>query len=275
MSLSESQQFFFALCTKPQLIKEFRKNRAKVLRKYFASPTDRDYLATYPAERFQTYRDHVSEGLLGGVKDAFPISYSLMPRAEWNELLNSFYLKHLTGSPLARHVYREFGLALQDYRGPASKKYPFLKELARYEYLDIKLYFALDQKLNIEWQKEAPRDPLTLVPILNPVLELETYHWPVHQIVKRNAKRMIQEKGHYPLLVYRHPETLELHFMESNVVLADLVGAIKAGRKNIGQILSILAKRHRIKAAQQESFWQEGLRTLADLRQRGVVIGYQ
>jgi len=210
MSLAESQQFFYDLCAHPETIREMRKDRKALLAKYFASDGDRQELARYPLERFQTYRNHISIGLLGGIETAFPVLRSRVSKVEWNELLNDFYLKRLTRSPIARRVFTEFSAYLQEYQGPLLKKLPYLHDLAEYENLDLWLHFAEDDLNEHKWATEEPDDPLTLIPVLNPLVELRVYSWPVHKMTKRSRAPRGIKPGQYPIIVYRHPTTLRI-----------------------------------------------------------------
>ena len=273
MSLAESQQFFYDLCARPDTIRRLRKNRAQILKKYFRQEADREAIARYPLERFQTYRDHVSEGLLGEIERAFPVLRSLIRKSTWNELLNDFYLQRLTRSPLARQVFQEFSAFLQTYRGPLLKQIPYFHELAEYEALDLQLFFAPDKRPQVEWASAAPMDPLTLIPILNPQVELRIYRWPVHLMKKGDRRYRRKRPGQYPIIVYRHPESMKIRFMEGNRLFADLIKAVRPGRKSIRRIMGNLATQHNIATEQRKGFVIEGVTTLAYLRQKGIILG--
>ncbi len=55
-TLRESQNFFYNLMAKPEVIGQLRKNRAKTLRRFFRSEKDRQVLMRVPLERLETYR---------------------------------------------------------------------------------------------------------------------------------------------------------------------------------------------------------------------------
>lgn len=273
MSLAESQQFFYDLCARPDTIRQLRKDREQALKKYFHREADRKTIACYPVERYQTYRNHVSEGLLGEIERAFPVLRSLVSQKDWNGLLNDFYLKRLTRSPLSRQVFQEFSAYLQFYRGPLLKRIPYFHELADYEALDLKLFFAPERPRHVTWASEAPADPLSLIPILNPHVELRVYRWPVYQMTKGDRRHKNRRAGQYPIIVYRHPESLKIRFIEGNRLFADLITAIRPGRKSIRRIIRDLATQHNITCEHREAFVTEGVTTIAHLRHKGIVIG--
>ncbi len=273
MSLAEAQEFYFDLCSNPKTIRQLRENRERVFKKYFKSAADRKELSKYALERYQTYRNHVAFGILGDIATAFPVLYSFFTKNAWNELLNDFYLKRLTQSHIARHVYFEFSQYLQTIKGPLLKKIPYLHELAEYENLDLQLYFAKDVVLDLDWVTNAPEDPLELIPVLNPHLELRVYRWPVHTMIPGKKLSKEIKPAQHPIIVYRHPETLQVGFIEGNPLFADLIELIRPRRRSIQSLIQQLAKKHGIPEEKKKLFYEEAIKTIGFLRQQGLIVG--
>jgi len=273
MSLAESQELFYDLCATTETLAGLEQDAEQVLQNYFSSDSDREFLARCPAERFRVYRNHVAIGFLGGIADVFPVIRSLTSLTEWNDLLNDFYLNRLSQSPLARRVFDEFAEYLRKYEGPLLERLPYLHELAEYERLGLQLVFALDIPLDFNNITSPPEDPLEVIPILNPHLELRVYAWPVHQISKDFCAEPDVQRGEYPLIVFRHPETLRSIFVEGNRLFSDMIEAIRPGTQTIRQVLTKLISIHKIPATQEAPFLQEGVQTLANLRQKGIIVG--
>lgn len=279
-TLRESQEFFFHLMAKPETVGRLRKNRAKELARFFRSPEDRAALARVPLERLETYRKHVSMGLLGGIESAFPVLRSLVSEAEWNGLLNDFYTKRLTRSPIARRVFEEFAHYLRKkYRGPLLRRLPYLRELAGYENLDLRLLYAVDRPepkgLIKDWATAAAdtQTLLGMIPLLNPHLESRVYRWPVHRIARGHSSPRRVKPGRYALIVYRDPETLAIRFLEANPLVADLVARMAPGKANVARLVEGLLKKHR--PADAAAFAREGISAIASLKELGVVIGFR
>ncbi len=277
MSLAETQNFFFDLCAKPDVIVSLKKNKENTLKKYFRSGWDREFLGRYDTERFQTYRNHISFGILGGMASAFPVLRSLVSDQEWNEVLNQFYLKRLTRSPIARHVFSEFSEYLQKtYRGILLKKLPYLRDLAEYENLDLKLYFAKDtanQFHFIDPSFVSPEEALQLKPVLNPFVELRTYPWPVHKICREFCSPKKVKNGKYSLIIFRHPQELDIRFMEGNLLTMNLIEALRQKPASIQEIFQALTKKNKIHDLQ--TFYQEGIAVLGLFLKKGIILGYQ
>jgi hypothetical protein len=275
MSLRESQNFFYHLCSRPETIQDLKKNRAKVLRKFFRSKKDRDVFSQIPFERFQTYRDHVAIGLLGGIQTSFPVLRSLMSEKEWSALLNEFYGKRLSRSPIARQVYHEFAYFLEkQYRGALSKKFPYLGELAQYEALELKLLYAADtrpQTIDVR-RLEDMTDPQTLVsliPILNPDLTARTYRFPVHRIRKDFSSARVVKPGAFPLLVFRYAD--EIRFLEANFLVAKMI-SLMSRKLSIKAVLEKLLDPTNAKDLNR--FAREAIGVIHLLNDEGVLLGF-
>lgn len=279
-TLREAQNFFYHLMARPEVIGQLKRDRAKTLRRYFREARDRDVLMHVPLERLETYRKHVSIGFLGGIESAFPVLRSLVNQTEWNDLLNEFYLKKLTRSPIARHVFREFSHYLQKaYRGPLLKRLPYLKELAEYENLDLRILYEIDKPVEgpliKNWRRELknPESVLAMIPVLNPHHALRTYLWPVHRITRGYSSKKQVRPGRYSLLVYRDPNSLDVRFMETNDLVAQVVSATAKGNKSLSNILNRLIQVHHPKDT--AAFAREAMVTLDWLAEKGVVLGFK
>lgn len=249
-----------------------RKNPKAIFRKSFRSSSDHDFLRRYSAERFQTYRNHIHYGIFDNLRSGFPVIRSLLSEKEWASLLDRFYLKRLTRSPIARRVLREFSVYLQkNYRGPLLKKFPYLRELAEYENVDVTLFFQED--LNVSAPMKSSH-PLQIRPVLNPHVLSRVYHWPVHKICVKHSSLRTVKKGVYPLIVYRHPETLSVKFLESNPLVHEMIEELHK-KPTIERLLKTLTKRHAVAADQRESFFEEAIRTLTYLKEKGVILHLQ
>ena len=279
MSLRESQNFFYHLMARPEVIAEFKKDRKRVLKKFFRSEKDRLALSKLPFERFETYRKHISIGLLGGLKDAFPVIRSLVSEKEWTALLNDFYLKRLTRSPIARHVFREFSHYLQKkYRGPLRKRLPYLQELAEYENADLRLLYDADRPVSglLVIDLSSIRDPsclLGLVPVLNPHHVLRVYRWPVHRICREFSSLKKVRPGRHPLLIYREPVSFRVKFLELNPLTAELLKKTESGRLTIENLIEGLARTCRPMSL--EAFVIEAMGIFQILQDKGVLLGYR
>jgi uncharacterized protein len=275
--LRESENFFFHLMARPETIFQLRKDRARTLKRFFRSEKDREALMRVPLERLETYRRHVSVGLLGGIESAFPVIRSLVTQEEWNGLLNDFYLKRLTRSPIARHVFREFSNYLQKrYRGHLLKRMPYLKELAEYENLDLLLVYDVDRPLETGLVRETPSSAeefLKFVPVLNPHHALRVYRWPVHRICRGYSTPKQVKPSRFTLLIYRDPDTLRVRFLEATPLVAGLVSRMESGKTPVSTVLQDLIRRYRPR--DPAGFVRDAVAAIGILKNKSVVVGFK
>lgn len=275
MSLRESQNFFYRLGADPKVVQSLRKDKAGALKKFFRSEKDRKFLGHYAFERFEVYRRHVAFGLLSEVALDFPVIRSLVSDDEWNEFLNDFTAKRLRRSPIAHDVSEEFAVYLQKkYHGPLLKKYPYLPELAHYEFLELKLLFDRNRPLPKDVEKRFPQDLQNWAPVLNPNRALRTYRWPVHYVSADYCSPRQVRPGRYSLLVYRDPESLAVRFVEPNALTADLIRSMATGRSSLARILGGLVHRHR-PDGDPEIFVREALAAVRTLYDKSIILGFR
>lgn len=142
----------------------------------YATPTAVD------PQRMQIYVDLLFNNLQDFLSTTFPVTYSILSNNEWLSLVRAFYAEHACQTPYFREIAGECVQWLSQ-RQPSlalCQKYPFLIELMHYEWVEIALLSdpsAIDDNLI-----QAPADLLNNPLVLNPVLLLQAYQYPVQRI---------------------------------------------------------------------------------------------
>ena len=131
-----------------------------------------------------------------------------------------------------------------------------------------KLEFTLK---NQNTKTEIPHDLSKAIPILNPLVEVRTYRWPVHQICREFSSPQ-KIRGNYSLVVYRDPKTLKVGFVEGNRMVADLIYEMKLKKKSLQNILTKLASKNHVRDL--ETFVLESVKTLDFLFKKGILMGF-
>ena len=140
-----------------------------------AVPTD------LPAERMQIYQDLVFRNLENLLASSFPVVKNVTESDHWGALIRGFIRDYRATTPHFPLLPQEFLSYLQGlYQKNDSifDRYPFIWELAHYEWVELDVQIA-----------ETPDLPHVMEPMpINGALELNTsahilaYTWPVHQI---------------------------------------------------------------------------------------------
>lgn len=132
------------------------------------------------------YEKLVYANLEGFLATAFPVSRRILGVRRWQRLVRDFLREHPCQTPYFRQIPEEFLHYLQHLQqgqGWPQELPAFLPELAHYEWVEL----ALDTS---DQDRELPaHDPLgdLLVerPLVNPVMQLLAYRWPVHRLSPR------------------------------------------------------------------------------------------
>ena len=218
--------------------------------------------------RLQIYRELFFNNLRSLLANNFPVLHGLYEPDDWSALVRDFYAEYRCHTPLFTEIAREFLRYLQDVREPRPNDPPFLLELAHYEWIELAL--ELDERDPAAIAVDADGDLLAGSPALSPLAWPLSYRFPVHRI--RPDHRPAQppaEPTH--LLVYRDRQD-RVRFMELNAVARLLVERLQNGPRASGRSLleSVAAD---IGHPDPARVVAAGAGLLADLRERGVILG--
>jgi hypothetical protein len=210
--------------------------------------------------RLQVYRNLFFNNIVQLLAGAFPVMRSILDDAQWQELVRDFYTLHRCGTPLFPWVAGEFVDYLFDERNNSSD-FPFLNELAHYEWSEI----ALRHEPVVEVDAVRVGDK----PVLSPLCRLLSYHHPVHRIGK---DFLPQQTDSVPtcVLMYRNQED-EMKFIESNPATFRLLQLL-----GDDALCSVAAVSEKLAQEMQQTDQQALLRivkdTLAQLEALGVLL---
>lgn len=216
------------------------------------------------ARRMQVYQRLLFNNVEGFLLACYPVCRKMLGQRRWTRLVRQFFSEHSCTTPYFRHIPAEF-LTFLAQTWPIDDTYPdYLPELAHYEWVELDLETScLDSDL-------PPHDPegdfLTERPLLNPVMHILAYVYPVHRIAPR---RRVSAAETVHLLAYRDVE-LAVQFEEINAVTARLLTLIQAGWSSpeaIGQLAGELNH------PEPERLFDQAAELLLAYRQRGVILG--
>lgn len=153
-------------------------------------------------------------------------------------------------------------------RETTKSDYPFMLELAHYEWAELALSLSEQEP---DWSAiDTQGDLLKGLPVLSPLAWPLSYHWPVQNIGPDFLPHEQPDTITY-LLLYRDDDD-EVHFMELNPVTARLLQLIQAKSLSSGEaMLKQIADE--LKHADPQAVIQGGLSILNDLFQRNVILG--
>ena len=218
--------------------------------------------------RMAIYRDLFYNNIESFLSGNFPVLHEITPDEKWHGIVRDFMVKHRCETPHFPEIAQEFLAYLSESREAEADDYPFMLELAHYEWVELALGIS-DEDADL-----PPHDPngdlIEGVPLISPVAWNLSYSYPVHRI----SPEMIPdapsgEPNH--LVVYRD-RLDKIHFLEINAVTQRLLELIKQNADATGlEILQMIADE--MQHPDPDVVITAGTQLIQDLRARNIIIG--
>lgn len=132
-----------------------------------------------------TYRDLARNALEDPLPDCFPITHALLEGAEqWEACIDAFFDSRSVQSPYYRDVNPTFVAWLAN-SGWGQERWPFLLQLAHFEYIEVEI---------LRWPDDPPLDELQATPTLDSRVVFAgatrnlAYAHRVHEATKENPE---------------------------------------------------------------------------------------
>lgn len=216
--------------------------------------------------RMNIYNELFYNNVEGFMSNTFPVLRSLYDDDSWHALVRDYFENHKAHTPLFPEVPREFIKYLEIERETKNNDFPFLIELAHYEWVELALAVS-DQE--IQENENIPDDVLDCKLSLSPLAWPLSYQYPVHQI----SSEFIPEKpGEAPtfIIAFRDKDD-EVHFMEINPLTAHLVHLISENPNNTArQHLEQIAEE--LPHLQKNAVLNGGRETLNNLLDKNILL---
>jgi hypothetical protein len=220
------------------------------------------------AGRANVYVELVFNNVEDCLNGCFPVLRSILDDKQWHTLVRQFYAEHACQTPYFREIPAEFVQWLTGSFAALSlsESLPFMLELAHYEWVEIPL--SLDES-TVDWNSIDPQgDLLDGSVVLNPVMLLQTYQYPVHKIAY-DFLPLTPVPTH--LLLLRNPQgTVE--FVELNTVTARLVELLQTG---ISARTALVQLAQEMQHSAPEQLLSFGVQILQQLHTQHILLGIQ
>lgn len=218
--------------------------------------------------RMAIYRDLFFNNLRNLLGSTFPVLKKLLGKRRWASLVREFMVRHRSQTPYFLEIPKEFLAFLETEHEPDAGDFPFLLELAHYEWVELALSIASDA--NDMRIVNPDGDLLEGVPAMSVLAWPLTYRFPVHKISEDFRPREPGERPTY-LTVYRNAAN-EIGFMEHNAVTGSLLDRIAKNdaRKTGRELLVDLAREI---GFDPDALVRHGADALAELRATEILLG--
>lgn len=220
------------------------------------------------ARRMNIYNELLFNNVESFMSSGFPVLRSITPDEQWTQLIRDYFETHKATTPLFPEMTREFLRYLEHERIAQDDDYPFMLELAHYEWVELALSIS-EQEIRFDGIN-VKGDLLEGVPILSPLAWPLSYHYPVQLI---GPEFIPTEPGAQPtyLVVYRDLKD-DVHFLELNPVTAHLLQLILEDKQRTSRQM-LIAIAEQLQHPNPDVVIQGGLQILHDLKTRNVILG--
>ena len=223
--------------------------------------------------RLAIYRRLLFRNVENFMSSHYPVIKQLLTAEQWDTLLRDYFKTHPARTPLFPRMPHEFAQYLERPRPGINDVYPFLAELAHYEWIEAAL--LLDKREIDAEAAAADGDLLRQAPLLNPLALPLQYRYPVHRIGPDYRPAAPPPEATY-LVVYRN-RLDEVKFLQLNPVAARLLELLQAdaapaaAKRSGRQLLFAIAAE--LRHPQPQVVIDGGLAILQELRQKEVLLG--
>jgi hypothetical protein len=219
--------------------------------------------------RMAIYRELFFNNLKSLLSNMFPVLKKLHSDQHWNRLVRRFMQHHQAQTPYFLQLPAEFLDFLQNEYEPGPDDFPFLVELAHYEYIELAL--SVSEETNDLEGVDPDGDLLAGVPVKSALAWVYAYQYPVHRISAEFLPDAPAEQPVY-LAVYRDAED-KVGFLELNAVTAGLLNAIQendAGQTGKALLRTLAAE---INYSDTDAFIAHGLTAMQEMRSLDILTG--
>ncbi len=218
--------------------------------------------------RLAIYRELFFNNLHNLIGTTFPVIRKLLSRDRFRSLIRAFMVRHQAQTPYFLEIPREFLAFLENEYELKDDDFPFLVELAHYEWAELAL--SVSEEVNDEQGIDPDGDLLEGVPVRSKLAWTFAYQYPVHRI---SPDHLPTEPGETPtFLAICRKANDDMDFMELNPVTARLLEMIEANERDSGrELLSKLAEE--ISYPDVEALVTHGGEAMREMRDAEILIG--
>lgn len=218
--------------------------------------------------RMAIYRELFFNNLLNLLSSTFPVLTKLHSSEKWRSFIRQFMVAHQAQTPYFLEIPKEFLAFLENEYETDDDDFPFLLELAHYEWVELAL--SVSEASNDDLTVDPDGDLLDSIPVKSRLAWPLTYRFPVHRISESYQPDCESDQPTF-MVVYRNRED-ELGFMELNPVTARLLELIgENGSKNGRELLEALARE--IAYPDPASLVEHGSIAMQEMRAAEILIG--
>ncbi len=219
--------------------------------------------------RMAIYRKLFFNNLYNLLGTFFPVLRKIHSDRQWTHFIREFMKVHRAKTPYFLELPEEFLAFLQFEYTSNDDDFPFLNELAQYEYAELALSVSTAE--NDLDGVDADGDLLDGVPVKSELAWAFAYHYPVHRISPEFLPDAPEQQPVY-LAIFRRSND-KVRFLELNAVTAALLDAIENNAAQLSGELLLRNLAETIHYPDVDALVAHGADALAEMRQLEIICG--
>jgi hypothetical protein len=232
---------------------------------YIRDPANNPVPADVSQQRMAMYRELFFNNIDSFLSANFPVLRAILDDRQWLELGQDFFARHASQSPHFSKIPEEFLDYLQNERN-CSADFPFMLELAHYEWVEMALSIA---KEALPAKENSLNDLLGQCIRLSPLAWPLVYQYPVQRISPDFLPETVPEQPTF-LIVYRNSDD-EVNFIEITSITYRLLEIIQEHEEIAAEdCLKQIAEES--KHPNPELIFASGLQILKELAAKTVIV---
>jgi hypothetical protein len=220
-----------------------------------------------PARRMKVYNALLYNNIEGFLLSCFPVCRKILGKRRWATLVRAFYCNHVSHTPYFRQIPEEFLDYLRGEWGRPEDVPAFLSELAHYEWVELELDTS-DADANLP-SCDSSGDLLAGRPLINPVLRVLAYRWPVHRLSPRYKPADPPAQPTFALAF--RDAAQQVRFILINAASARLLELFKENPDLTG--IEVVTRLAQEMEASPDALFEFAENLLQDLLAQGVFLG--
>ena len=224
------------------------------------------------ARRMKVYQDLFYNNVQNFCANSFPILRSITPDEKWHRMVRMFFTDYRAHSPYFADISHEFLTYLAEYREPEQDDYPFMIELAHWEWMEVSLLANKADILSVPHDRNG--DLYTQSVVISPLANAFAYEYPVHRIGKAYLPDDKPENACFLIICRNRKHNIE--FMETNLLTYRLLQIFQEHDQEGQQLSGRQALEQLVEETQfpnPQQLMEGGKQMLHSLLQRDVILG--
>ena len=234
---------------------------------YIRDPDHQRLPADVNPQRMAMYRELFFNNINSFLSSNFPVLRKILNDQQWQALAQDFFSRHRCQTPHFSEIAEEFLDFLQNER-QCEDDFPFLLELAHYEWVEMALSIAQAEPIlgDAAFVNDILKQQISLSPLAWPLV----YQFPVERIGPDFLPQTAPAYASY-LIVYRDRE-YAVHFMQTTALTYHLLQLIdqRAGRRGQDYLNALSAELQQ--QFDTQTLQDFGFQTLQALAAKDVLI---